>query len=58
MVPTVVIDLVEQLKVKYSIKSIYLRVVYYIVIKAAFIHLMFIINCAKKKALSEVCPER
>ncbi|EJE14770.1 hypothetical protein HMPREF9978_10543 [Staphylococcus epidermidis NIHLM015] len=29
-----------------------------IVIKAAFIHLMLIINCAKKKALSEVCPER
>ena len=33
------------------------EVVYYIVIKAAFIHLMLIINCAKKKALSEVCPE-
>ena len=34
------------------------RGVYYIVIKAAFIHLMLIINYAKKKALSEVCPER
>ena len=32
--------------------------IYYIVIKAAFIHLMLIINCVKKKALSEVCPER
>ena len=31
--------------------------VYYIVIKAAFIHLMLIINYAKKKALSEVCRE-
>ncbi|EFA88328.1 hypothetical protein HMPREF0797_0757 [Staphylococcus epidermidis SK135] len=27
-------------------------------IKAAFIHLMLIINYAKKKALSEVCPEK
>ena len=33
-------------------------VVYYIVIKAVFIHPMLIINYAKKKALSEVCPER
>ncbi len=30
------------------------EVVYYIVIKAAFIHLMLIINCAKKKALSSM----
>ncbi len=33
------------------------EVVYYIVIKAAFIHLMLIINCAKKRHY-QVCPER